>query len=212
MCPVSSTAWVDETVGLAAVFDPRFNVVVLRRRAHEALAAYTSRLVRDTPFTFKATAALGQREGLDAIDELARRLPPDDARDVLVEDLAYWAEVMSELTGSPRVGLRLARLDAPMCPRFHVDHVTVRLVCAYAGPASEWLDERHVDRGIAVGRSPVAIEQMIRRDARPLTCAPLDVVLFKGTAWPDNGARGAIHRSPTPGATPRLLLTIDPLG
>ena len=39
-----------------------------------------------------------------------------------------------------------------------------------------------------------------------------ELVLLKGEAWPDNGGRGAVHRSPAVSdATPRLVLTLDPL-
>lgn len=208
----SSTVWVDETIDLAAIFEPHVNVVVLRRRAHVALSAYTSRLARDGAFSFKATAAFEQAGGLDALDELAARLPPDDARDVLVEDLAYWIEVVTQLTGARRVGVRLVRLDAPMCPGFHVDQVTVRLLCTYAGDASEWLEERDVDRSVLTMHPPLPLAAAVRRDAVIQRCAPLDVVLLKGAAWPENEARGAIHRSPCRRSVPRLLLTIDPLG
>ncbi|HKH20513.1 MAG TPA: DUF1826 domain-containing protein, partial [Gammaproteobacteria bacterium] len=57
-------------------------------------------------------------------------------------------EVVSAMTETPRVGVRLVGLHAPMCPHFHVDHATVPLVCTYAGPTSEWLEERDVDRSL----------------------------------------------------------------
>ncbi|MBX3212195.1 MAG: DUF1826 domain-containing protein [Labilithrix sp.] len=208
----SSTVRVDETIGLAAIFEPHANVVVLERRAPPSLAAYAARIARGVAFSFKATTAFEQPRGLDALDELAAQLAPDDARDVLVEDLAYWVEVVTQLTGSRRVGLRLARLDAPMCPGFHVDRVTVRLVCTYAGAPTEWLDERDVDRSVLAGPSPMPVAAAVRHDAEVHRCSTLDVLLLKGAAWPGNELRGAIHRSPPRSASPRLLLTLDPLG
>jgi hypothetical protein len=76
---------------------------------------------------------------------------------------------------------------------------------------SEWLEERDVDRSLLAGRRPGFMDAAIRRDAAVRRCAPLDVVLFKGTASPGNAMRAAIHRSPSH-MEPRLLLTIDPLG
>ena len=35
--------------------------------------------------------------------------------------------------------MRLVSTSAPMCPRFHTDHVGVRLICTYVGPGTEWL-------------------------------------------------------------------------
>jgi Protein of unknown function (DUF1826)/CobW/HypB/UreG, nucleotide-binding domain len=64
---------------------------------------------------------------------------------------------------------------------FHVYHATVRLVCTYAGPTSEWLEERDVDRSSSPG-PPGLHRRSLHRDPAVRRCAPLDVVLFKGTA------------------------------
>jgi hypothetical protein len=36
-------------------------------------------------------------------------------------------------------------------------------VCTYAGPTSEWLEERDVDRSLLAGRRPGFIDAAIRR-------------------------------------------------
>lgn len=205
---VASTIRVEETVGLAAIFEPHLNVAVLEREERTALRHYAERLAVEAPLVFKATAAFDEEHGVDGLDDLVRLLPPDDARDVLVDDIAYWIEVLTEMTGAEAVGVRLTQLRAPMCPGFHVDRVTLRLVCTYAGPCSEWLDARAIVPGGLAG--PRIAPGLIRRDARIETCTPLDVALFKGSAWPGNALRGAVHRSPL-AHEPRLLLTLDPL-
>ncbi len=60
-------------------------------------------------------------------------------------NLAVWQRRLPSL-GARRVGLRLRVLDKAMCPRFHVDHVPVRLITTYAGVGSEWLAEGAMDR------------------------------------------------------------------
>lgn len=203
---IASTIRVRETIDLAAVFEPHINVVVLERGRRVALERYARSLAEGPALAF--TGAFTFDDGVDGLDELARALPPDDARDVLLDDVAYGIEVLAELTGATTLGVRLAQLRAPMCPGFHVDRVTLRLVCSYAGPGSEWVDAGAVAPGALAGpRIPPAA---IRRDARIESCSPLDVVLFKGSAWPGNALRGAVHRSP-PASERRLLLTIDPL-
>lgn len=57
------------------------------------------------------------------------------------EGSCHSIEVVTAMTETPRVGVRLVGLHAPMCQHFHVDHATVRLVCHLRGP-----DER-VARG-----------------------------------------------------------------
>lgn len=206
----SGTVRVDAVVGLAAMFEPHVNVVVLERAAHLRLPAYARSLASGGPFSFRDTIAVGEADGWGALDALARGLPPDDARDVLIEDVAYWAEVVAELGGVKRVGVRLVTMSAPMCPRFHVDHVPFRLTCAYAGGGTEWIDEAYVDRAALRGG---AVEAAIRRDAHVARSAPLDVVLLKGMSYPGHEGTGAVHRSPAVESfAPRLLLTVEPLG
>ncbi|MBS2012894.1 MAG: DUF1826 domain-containing protein [Deltaproteobacteria bacterium] len=201
---------------LSAIVEPHLDVVVLRRPRPVATSAYAAYVARETRVAWRAvTSFVPEEGGLEELDDLARALPPDDGRDALIEDIALWAEVMSDLTGFERLGVRLARLDAPMCPRFHIDRVGLRLVVTYAGPGTEWLEERDVDRAFlgARGHSIAperSVDAGVRRHARPCRAEPFDVVLLKGDGWPGNERRGAVHRSPASGPSePRLVLTID---
>jgi hypothetical protein len=90
-----------------------------------------------------------------------------------------------------------------MCPRFHVDHVPVRLITTYAGIGSQWLREGVMDR-----------RQLGQADAEPgerieqIHCG--EVALLKGTKWHGNEAHGLIHRSPSLKTDERrLILTLD---
>lgn len=122
-----------------------------------------------------------------------------------IEDLRWLSAAFACLLGAQRVGLRLRSLDKPMCPRFHVDHVPLRLITTYAGVASEWLEEGGMDRrrlGEAQAE-PRDGERIQRLDAGW-------VALAKGEKWPGNEGAGLIHRSPTPpSGGRRLLLTLD---
>ncbi len=92
-----------------------------------------------------------------------------------------------------------------MCPRFHVDHVPLRLITTYAGAASEWLREdamsrRRLGEAAAEPFDAALIEQLNAGE----------VALFKGEKWQGNEGAGIIHRSPL--AAPdkkRLILTLD---
>jgi hypothetical protein len=124
-----------------------------------------------------------------------------------------------ELTGATAVGVRLWTLESTMCPRFHVDRVTVRLVCTYVGAGTELVAHEDADRAW-LGHAPQAGRDGDDPDARVVRSPECVVraprgalVLLKGEAWPENEGRGAVHRSPsTSSATPRLVLTIDPVG
>ncbi|MBK5526655.1 DUF1826 domain-containing protein [Pseudomonas sp. TH06] len=125
-----------------------------------------------------------------------------------IADLKWLVGAFACLLGARRIGLRLRVLDKAMCPRFHVDHVPVRLITTYAGIGSEWLREGEMDR-LQLGQANAEPHEawQIQR----LTSG--EVALLKGEKWHGNEGFGLIHRSPqlAPGER-RLMLTLDWLG
>lgn len=123
-----------------------------------------------------------------------------------IADLKWLVSAFACLLGARRIGLRLRVLDKAMCPRFHVDHVPVRLITTYAGVGSQWLKEGTMDRsqlGQANAEPQAQIQQLKSGD----------VALLKGEKWHGNEGFGLIHRSPQPAAGERrLILTLDWLG
>ncbi len=123
-----------------------------------------------------------------------------------VADLKWLVSAFACLLGAKRIGLRLRVLDKAMCPRFHVDHVPVRLITTYAGVGSQWLKEGTMDRqqlGQANAEPQAQIQQLNSGD----------VALLKGEKWHGNEGFGLIHRSPQPATGERrLILTLDWLG
>lgn len=123
-----------------------------------------------------------------------------------IADLKWLVSAFACLLGAKRIGLRLRVLDKAMCPRFHVDHVPVRLITTYAGVGSQWLKEGTMDRqqlGQAKAEPQARIQQLNSGD----------VALLKGEKWHGNEGFGLIHRSPQPAAGERrLILTLDWLG
>jgi len=119
--------------------------------------------------------------------------------------VAWLVRAFSCLVDARRIGLRLRMLDKPMCPRFHVDHVPLRLITTYVGAGSEWLREggmqrRRLGDPTAEPTDPAAIQQL----------GVGDVALFKGEKWLGNEGAGIIHRSPqATTAEHRLILTLD---
>ncbi|MBK5341205.1 DUF1826 domain-containing protein [Pseudomonas sp. TH49] len=128
--------------------------------------------------------------------------------EAFIADLQWLVSAFACLLGARRIGLRLRVLDKAMCPRFHVDHVPVRLITTFAGIGSQWLKEGVMDR-----------EQLGQANAEPHGMSQIqqlkrgDVALLKGEKWLGNEGFGLIHRSPQPApGERRLLLTLDWLG
>jgi len=114
--------------------------------------------------------------------------------EAFVADVTWLVEAFTCLVGARRLGLRLRVLQGAMCPRFHVDHVALRLLTTYAGTGSEWLSDP----------ADADIPERCHRLAEG------DVALLKGENWSGNEGRGLVHRSPSATQEPgRLLLSID---
>lgn len=199
---------VDSVSELESIFELSVNVVVLRRALPAKLVAEAAQLVTDPNFRKLLTATPGSH-AQKALSAALTTAPG------LAGDLASWVDVLAELTGSDRIGVRFARVNTAMCPRLHVDRVTLRAVGTYVGAATEYVSNEDVDRrwlGHAARGAPDHRSGLLRPGGVIQAAQPGDIVLLKGEAWPNNVGAGAVHRSPAVSdAKPRLVMTLDPL-
>ena len=140
---------------------------------------------------------------------------PDDALHPghwdFCKDIAYLCGLYRDLFDLERIGLRLRTLDHAMCPKFHIDSVTCRLVCTYGGTGTQWLEDAYIDRcklGTGSGGLCDEASGMILYTDAVQTMPPYAIGLLKGSRWEGNELHGAVHRSPQI-TSPRLLLTLD---
>jgi len=203
----SSVRAVDDVAGLSAVFEDGVNVVALSRKVGVTILD-EAQVALARP-SFRLLTSIAPSEGPAALGDQMACLPQ------LAAEIHFWTEVLAELTGCELVGVRLARLEAAMCPRFHVDKVTVRVVSTFAGSGTEYIPEEEVDRrwlGHAALGANDEVSGLLRPGARIRQAEAGDLVFLKGEAWPENAGRGAVHRSPWASSTrPRLVMTLDPL-
>ncbi|MBM3679375.1 MAG: DUF1826 domain-containing protein [Actinobacteria bacterium] len=201
----SSARSVEDVAGLSALFEDDVNVVVLSRKLDSVIIGELQVALAQP--SFRVLTSVTPSEGPGALMAQMTEFPR------LAEEVHFWTEVLAELTGCELVGVRLARLEAAMCPRFHVDKVTVRVVSTFAGHGTEYLAEEDVDRrwlGHAARGVSDEASGLMRPGARIRRAEASDVVLLKGEAWPKNAGRGAVHRSPAASAaSPRLVMTLD---
>ena len=203
----SSVREVHQVAALTALFRDEVNIVALSRRL-DAATLEEAQVALAEP-SFRLLTSTTPNEGPLSVMARTTALPH------LAKELHFWTEVLAELTGCERVGVRLTRLEEAMCPRFHVDKVLVRIVSTFLGTGTEYLAEEDVDRRwlghAALGASDEA-SGLMRPGARIRRAEPGDVLLLKGEAWPHNAGRGAVHRSPgASSSSPRLVMTLDPL-
>ena len=137
------------------------------------------------------------------------------ACEALAEDFKDLAGKFSTISGRQHLRLRFERVEDDGCALFHVDSLPMRMLCTYAGPGTQWLEEDNVRRDQlgSRGRNLNDANAAIIVDDRKIhTESAWHVLIFKGRLWESYGySEGLVHRS-APVRHPRdfrLRLTID---
>ncbi|MHC8323164.1 DUF1826 domain-containing protein [Pseudomonas sp. GB2N2] len=194
---------------LAQILDDGVNLAVWQRQPPAHIADFASLLLSlNEPLAESLVLELPGDDCEPDLHGLASGFTDLEGHEAFIADVSWLISAFACLLGARRIGVRLRVLDKAMCPRFHVDHVPVRLITTYAGIGSQWLKEGAMDR-----------RQLSQPEAEPVDNSLIqqigsgDVALLKGEKWHGNEGAGLIHRSPplAPGER-RLILTLDWLG
>ena len=191
-------------LALADILDNGVNLALWQRQLPLHIAEFGALLVSlNEPLAESLVVELDSEDAEPNLQGLAAGCRDLEGYDGFIADVAWLVSAFACLLGAKRIGVRLRLLDKAMCPRFHVDHVPVRLITTYAGIGSQWLREGVMDR-----------RQLSQADAEPserieqIHCG--EVALLKGEKWRGNEGHGLIHRSPALAANERrLILTLD---
>ncbi|MBH3422426.1 MULTISPECIES: DUF1826 domain-containing protein [Pseudomonas] len=191
-------------LALADILDNGVNLALWQRQLPLHIAEFGALLVSlGEPLAESLVVELDSEDAEPNLQGLAAGCRDLEGYEGFIADVAWLISAFACLLGAKRIGVRLRLLDKAMCPRFHVDHVPVRLITTYAGIGSQWLREGVMDR-----------RQLSQADAEPrerieqIHCG--EVALLKGEKWRGNEGYGLIHRSPTLAANERrLILTLD---
>jgi hypothetical protein len=214
--PQPGTAVTTSTLaGMTGIFEIDTQILVWSRDIPDALSDYMARAATRMGSSLRVLMAPGEPLP-DSLLPVLPEAPQHEGRTVMQSDIEMLVEVFADLMDCPQVALRLEVLHRAMCPRFHTDHVGIRLVCAYRGDGTQWIDDVGADRR-KLGRGseglPDEASGLMTIGTPVHTIPPFHVALLKGSLWQGNGARGVIHRSPAiaPEQAPRVLLALDAL-
>ena len=193
---LDTTSWIRATkvADVAEISQPDVQVCSWQRSIDPLITTYLSGLSYHGKLQFIETLEPDKQAELNA-------LPAGAGKQQLLADLALLTEIFCDLLGCPAVGLRGARIEHAMCPKWHIDRVPIRLLCTYDGPGTEWLDDQSVAR--------CSLSELADGARQRATLG--EVVLLKGALWQDNKGQGAIHRSPAIEAGQRTVVSLDPL-
>lgn len=193
---------------LTEIYRSATNIAIWQRDLSATLKQSVNRFLNANP-SFQASMTVTSASALSSLTEALG----DRDQTELTENIAELVEMFCYLFELRRVGLRLTALDRAMCPKFHVDKVSCRLITTFQGLATEWLPHQAVNRqklglgshGKTDSESGLYHNQ---HDIQQLSCG--DVGLLKGELWQGNENAGLVHRSPALAANEhRLLLTLD---
>ena len=198
-----------ELLRLIDIFEAETQVVIVKRNPDPVIDAYLAVVAHQMGSGFRHVLKAGSTVP-------HHLLPAHTGQEAFVADLNQLVGIFADLLDCPSVGLRLEVVNRAMCPRFHVDHVGIRLLCTYRSPATEWLEDACADRS-KLGPAPPDVSDensgVILNPAGIHRATPYAIVLLKGSRWQGNEGSGIIHRSPiVPSNTaPRVLLALDAL-
>ena len=191
-------------LALSDILEDGVNLALWQRQLPLHIAEFGALLVSlNEPLADSMVIELDSEDAVPNLQDLASSCRDLEGYEGFIADVSWLVSAFACLLGAKRIGVRLRLLDKAMCPRFHVDHVPVRLITTYAGIGSQWLREGVMDR-----------RQLSQADAEPserieqIHCG--EVALLKGTKWHGNEGHGLIHRSPALKTDERrLILTLD---
>ena len=189
----------------AAIYDEDVEIVSVTRPQARTCDALAKRFIRS-----RQAPRLRWVQDADDPEAPARELPATidpEVHTALLDQITEASEMLGELVHCERVGVRLETLSAPMCPRFHVDHVPCRMLITLSGSGTEWIPNSDVDWDVFADLETMATPVQANRQVRQLTTGHWS--LLKGGAWNDCFG-GVVHRSPH-GVGERLLLALDPV-
>ena len=142
------------------------------------------------------------------LDEVSKVIEQEEHQ-LILKDIQNLLELFKETTSAKGFRLVLATINSNMCRKFHMDVKDLRMLCTYSGPGTLWLTEDNIDRKALEAYRD---NQSIVIDDNHIQQAKTgSVLMLKGTIYPKEGTKGAVHRSPTieESGERRLLLRID---
>lgn len=207
--PVVRQVQGDTPAILSRVLEDDVNLAIWQRQLPAHIEDFGMLLLAlNEPLAESMTLDIQDDETLPDLRGFASAYADLEGYEGFIADVSWLISAYACLLGATCIGVRLRVLDKAMCPRFHVDHVPVRLITTYAGIGSQWLKEGVMDR-TQLG-NPLAEPQDFMK-IQQINCG--DVALLKGERWTGNEGHGLIHRSPQPKRDERrLLLSLDWLG
>jgi hypothetical protein len=180
------------------IAEPMVNLCLWRRVPNpSATPAIDSILSAEKPLDLDLRAP--------SADQLAAGISIANASEIVsrslkhfVDDVVFLAKLFADIAGTRHPRVRLERVEDDGCALFHADTLRLRMLCTYAGPGTQWLENGNARRE-QLGSRGRTIEEANRAivvdESRIRSIPNWHVAIFKGRAWSADEDISLIHRS-----------------
>lgn len=197
---------------LMAIRDIGVNMAVWRRAPDRACAQALEALLRTNHAVALDLDPVTERELVSGVTRLTGRRGGSASARALAQDVWMLVGLFCSLADTNHARVRLERIEDDGCLLFHADTLRLRMLCTYAGPGTEWVenDNARYDQLGLRGRSVEEANRAIVVDESKIRhMAPWHVAVFSGRLRKDTPP--LIHRSAPvmKGKKHRIRLCID---
>lgn len=128
----------------------------------------------------------------------------------MLSDADMLLQEFSKITQKTTFSVFWAIVKNGMCRRFHTDVNTLRLLCSYAGPGTQWVKPDNINLDLT---HRAKANEMIIHEDEIQQAKPFDVVILKGALQANPETPPILHRSPPVDSESekRLLFRVDVL-
>lgn len=200
---------IDSLDRLSDITIDRLNMVVCQREVDPNIRNYLTTIHLDDWQDLEMVLNKDDLADVEHFEHLLPESPHLNGRQALTKDIKSVTQAYFDIGNESLAKVSLSMIEVDMCRIFHVDQLSLRLLCTYHGLGTEWLEESNATRGgLGKGCNSRIVKNMdlVRR------LSPFDVAVLKGESYARGQKKGVIHRSPPVEGTEnpwRILLKID---
>lgn len=199
---------------LEEILKPDINLAIHQRQPREdCLPAVTALLHAIIPVKIDVKNPTSADLANQIAGTIAPTTPHTSTR-ALAGDIIHLASLFAQISGTKHPRVRFERVEDDACALFHADSLNLRLLCTYAGPGTEWLENSNTRRHeLGLQSRPLAeANRAIVIDSSKIRSIPAwHAAIFAGRSRPGAEDNALIHRSAPVLLTnaTRLRLCID---
>lgn len=197
---------------LSAIRTSGINLAVWERPRNEACQSAIKRLLSHRSGVQIDLNPMHEGELVNCFRQFAGLRVNKSAFHALAIDIQFLVSRFCEIADTNHARVRFERIEGDGCRLFHADNLHLRMLCTYAGPGTEWVENKHLSyeelglRGRTLEETNAAI---VKNSSQIRRLEPWSVAVFSG-AQRENTAP-LVHRSaPVPTRKEyRIRLCID---